>query len=326
MRGREDLVGDVGVLGRRVPRQDAGPAGLRRILVPSARHQLALRLVGAGLASLVLALGRAALEARLRAGDRALRALGLRLGLLVLLAFRVRVVGIARLGRLAEIDVEILDQLARGAGVGILILEEPLQLVEILADARFEPGPPLLHNRLGGTRRRGAGELLAREKADRLGEGDVRALADALVALAAIALVEHRLEVLRHARHAPRAEALDARLLDRLEDRARRLAGRKPPGMHAVVVVLETERHRIGDAAELRGLGRREVAPRLRQLDPRRREGGPFGAEAHLHVLALGDRAQGRGGRALEDLDRAFFLRRLAQPARPPSSLRPASP
>ena len=77
---------------------------------------------------------------------------------------------------------------------------------------------------LGGRRRRLAGEALAHHHGDRVLDRRVGAVGD-LVELAAMeAVVEHGGEILRHARHAARADRLDARLLDRLEHRARLLA------------------------------------------------------------------------------------------------------
>ena len=68
---------------------------------------------------------------------------------------------------------------------------------------------------------------------DRLLERRIGAVGD-LVELAAMeAVVEHRGEILGDAVHAARADRLDARLLDRLEHRARLLAARHQLPVHA---------------------------------------------------------------------------------------------
>ena len=78
------------------------------------------------------------------------------------------------------------------------------------------------------------------------------------VELAAMeAVVEHGGEILRHARHAARADRLDARLLDRIEHRARLLAAGHQPAMDRRVVAGELQRDRVGVAAHDRGILRR---------------------------------------------------------------------
>ena len=84
-----------------------------------------------------------------------------------------------------------------------------VELDEVAADAALEEGPPGVDHLARRARRRRAGERLARQEPDRLGERHVVALGHVLVALAAIALLEHGREVGRRrrscaARPAPR--------------------------------------------------------------------------------------------------------------------------
>ena len=107
---------------------------------------------------------------------------------------------------------------------------------------------------LGRRRRRLAGEPLAHHHGDRFLDRRVGAVGD-LVELAAMeAVVEHGGEILRDAGHAARADRLDARLLDRLEHRARLLAAGHELAVHGRIVTGELERDRIGMAAHDRGL------------------------------------------------------------------------
>ena len=130
-----------------------------------------------------------------------------------------------------------------------------------------------------------------------------------LVELAAMeAVVEHRGEIARHAHHAARADRLDARLLDRLEHRARLLAARHEPAVHRRIVTgeLERDRHRHGRARSRHPAG--ELARRLGQPRLAAGEARPLGGEGRLRARASRDRAQAAGDRALERLGRATSL------------------
>src|SRR5262249_33919530 len=145
--------------GLAVARQDARPPRAARVLVAGARHQLAAHFLGArGLAVLLLALGNSGLERALRAGDRALARLVLALGVAGLLAFALLVLVLARGFGVAE--VEVLDQLARGSAVGVLIRDHAVEVADVAADLALEEGSPEIHHPLGCGRWRGTGELL----------------------------------------------------------------------------------------------------------------------------------------------------------------------
>ena len=127
-----------------------------------------------------------------------------------------------------------------------------------------------------------------------------------------VAVVEHRGQVRGHALHAARADRLDPRLLDRVEQaRAPRLL-RRMPAVDRVVVAGEPQSQRIGEPANDRGLARIGLARRLGQ--PRL---GAFraGDERRL-VGGIGDfelgmaRQRARAGRkrALERLVRRVGL------------------
>ena len=100
------------------------------------------------------------------------------------------------------------------------------QLLEVAAGGRFDVGAPQVDHRLGRFGRRGAQQLLAGDQADHVGDRRVVLGLDAGMAALVGALAPQRREIVGDAGHAAGAERLDADLLDRLEDRARRLAAR----------------------------------------------------------------------------------------------------
>ena len=194
-----------------------------------------------------------------------------------------------------------------GVAEARLVLDQLFQLVEIAAGAVLDQRAPQVDQALGGRRRRHAGEPLAHQHGERLLDRRVGAVGD-LVELAAMeAVVDHGGEIFRDARHAARADRLDARLLDRLEHRARLLAARHQLAMHRRIVAGELERDRIGMAAHDRGLGPGELARRLRQPRLAADHAGPLGRERHLELGLARDRAQAAGDRALERLGRGFL-------------------
>ena len=83
------------------------------------------------------------------------------------------------------------------------------------------------------------GQALAHHHGDRILDRRVGAVGDVVELAAMKFVVEHRGEVLRHALHAPRADRLDARLLDRLEHRAALLAVRHLAPVHRRIVAGE---------------------------------------------------------------------------------------
>ena len=118
-------------------------------------------------------------------------------------------------------------------------------------------------------------------------------------------------EVLGDALHAARADRLDARLLDRLEHRARLLAARHQAAMHGGVVTGHPQRDRVGMAAHDRGVRRGQLARRLGQPRLAAHHARPLGGERDLELGLPRDGAQAAGHRALERLGRRFLGRGL---------------
>ena len=184
--------------------------------------------------------------------------------------------------------------------------------VEIAAGLVLDQRAPQIDQLLGGRRRRLAGQALAHHQRQRILDRRVGAVGD-LVELAAVeAVVEHGGEILRDAVHAARADRLDARLLDRLEDRARLLAGGLQAAMDRRVVTGELAarsnrrgraRWRLPPCRSLRGGSGSRALPPIRP-----------GRSAAKVTSSSGLRASARRqprDRALERLGRGFLRRRF---------------
>ena len=140
-----------------------------------------------------------------------------------------------------------------------------------------------------------AGQPLAHHQRERVLDRRIGAVGDLVEFAAVELLVEHGGQILRDAVHAPRADRLDARLLDRLEHRARLLAGRLQAAMHRRIVAGESQRDRVGMAAHDRGFGLAQFARRLRQAHFAAHQAGALGGEGHLEIgLARDARAGSR--------------------------------
>ncbi len=156
-------------------------------------------------------------------------------------------------------------------------------------------------------RRREAGQALAHQHRQRVGQRRIGAVGD-LVELAAMEMiVEHRGEIFGNARHPPRAERLDPRLLDGFEHAARLRISRHQLAVHFRIVAGEFQRDRIGVAAHDRGIAPGHLARRLRQPRLARRQARPLGGERHFELRLFRDRAQAGRHRALERLGRRFL-------------------
>ena len=122
-------------------------------------------------------------------------------------------------------------------------------------------------------------------------------------------VLEHGAEIVGDAPHGARADRLDARLLDGVEDGARLLALRRQPGVDADVVAGAPQRHGIAQPA-----GDRDVVARrlLRQLRQPRAVAGQRRlvlGEGDFQLVVAGDRAHA-------DADGALEIVRLAVAAR----------
>ena len=240
--------------------------------------------VGASVASAALS-GRSSVAAS--ACSRLMRCglLGFRgfavLALLVLAALLVVVVAVllvlvAAIVAHVEGIEEVVDDVAELA----LVFDRVLEPVEVAPGAALDPAPPQLDEAPRRRRRRLAGQALAHQHRHRFLDRGIGAIGD-FVELAAVELVvEHRREILGDALHAPRADRLDAGLLDRLEHRARLLAARHQAAVDGGVVTGHPQRDRVGMAAHDRGVGRGQLARRLGQPRLAAHHARPLGGEA----------------------------------------------
>ncbi len=222
--------------------------------------------------------------------------------LLAFLAFLLVGLGAAVLAH-----VEGIEQIVDGIAETRLVLDQPLQAIEIAAGAVLDQRAPELDDLLRRRRRGLAGQPLAHHERDRLLDRRIGAVGDLVEFSAMETVVEHGREILRHAGHAARADRLDAGLLDRLEHRARLLPARHQLAMHDRIVTGELERDRIGMAAHDRGVGSGELARRLGQACLAADDAGPFGGEGDFELGLAGDSAQAARDRPLERLGRAVF-------------------
>ena len=143
-------------------------------------------------------------------------------------------------GRAVVAHVERVEQIVDGVAERALVLDHAARAGRDSRPARSSMnGRHRSTSFLRGRRRRLAGQPLAHHHGDRILDRRIGAVGD-LVELAAMeAVVEHGGEILGDAVHAARADRLDARLLDRLEHRARLLAARHQPAVHRRVVAGE---------------------------------------------------------------------------------------
>ena len=141
---------------------------------------------------------------------------------------------------------------------------------------------PEIDDALRALRRLLAGEPFAHDHRDRLFERRLGALADFAEARVLEAILQHGVEILRDAFHAPGADRLDAGLFDGLEDGARLRRLRQQPAMDVGVMAGEPQRHRIGMAAQDRRIlaGRACAAARAGARAPRHVAPARFGFSA----------------------------------------------
>src|SRR4051794_33740941 len=122
------------------------------------------------------------------------------------------------------------------------------------------------------------------------------------------AVVDHRGKIFCNARHPPRPDRLDARLLDGIKDRARRLARWHELAMNVWIVTSELERNRIGMSAHDRGFAQGKPAGWFRQADLAADDAGPLGREGDFQVGFTRDRANAACHRPLERFGRILLL------------------
>ena len=204
--------------------------------------------------------------------------------------------------------VERGEHVAHGAGEGALVLDRAREPVEIgpgLGLDRLAPEIDDLLRRLG---RLQPGQPLAHHQRQRVLERRVGAVGDLLIAPAAVIFIlQHGGDVAGHAGHAARADAFHPRLLDRVEDGARRIAFRRGAAMHRRVMAGQPQRHRIGMAAQHRDVIGRQLARRLRQARAFAHQRGFVRSEDDLHLRLAGDRLHRARDRPLQRLDGRFL-------------------
>ena len=315
MGGGEDLVGRLAVAGV----LDIRPRGLFAV----AHFDVVVRgfgiLVGLGLGALLFrAVGVAVgTLGRIRLGAFAVLVLVLAHVVLDVAGHFRRVALAGILGVVAELlaQVEVLDDRARHAGEGGLILKLVGQPVEIGAGLGLDIGAVALHQQLGPVGRRVAGQPLAHHQPDNVGQGGRGRIVEAVQALLLNAGFQRRGQVGAYAHQRIGPDRVDAGLLDRLEDRAGLHRLGPQLGVGGLVVVGEAQRHLVGQAADARGLLRRQVARRVRQDGVVAVQRRPVAGEGDLQIRLLGQRTRRVRDRPLEDLGRVFSLRSHGQPS-----------
>ena len=199
------------------------------------------------------------------------------------------------------------------AAEGALVFDGVAELVEFVAGAILDDRAPEFDDALRGFGRREAREALAHHHGDGVLQRRVRAVADLGVGAAVIAVLQHRGQIAGDARHAARADGLDARLLDGVEHGAGGLVLRGELAVHARVVTGELEGERIRMAAHDGGFPGRQLAGGLGQARlrafARADEAGPLGGVGDFEFLQARQGAHAAGDCALERLLRGFGFR-----------------
>ena len=127
---------------------------------------------------------------------------------------------------------------------GALVEHRAIEPVEFGAGLAFDIGAPEVDNSMRAARRLQSRQPLAHEHRHRVFERRLVAVAGLGEGALVIPVVEHRGQIRGDAFHPPRPDRLDPRLLDRVEQRARRLVLRGMAAMDRVVVAGEPQRHR----------------------------------------------------------------------------------
>jgi hypothetical protein len=165
-----------------------------------------------------------------------------------------------------------------------LVLDHRFQTIEPCARLVLDERTPQLDQLLRRLRRRQPGQALTHHHRQRIGQRCIGAVGDLVEFAAMEMIVEHRGQVLRNTRHPPRADRLDARLLDGVEHAARLHVARHLLAMHRGIVTSEPQRDRIGMAADDRRVLLRQLARRLRQPRLAGRKARTLGRKRHLKL------------------------------------------
>ena len=204
------------------------------------------------------------------------------------------------------------QKLLNEPGVGALVVDGGPKLVELGPGLLLDETAPQIGQPLRARRRLEAGQALARQHRHRLLERRLLARAGLGERALVIAVVEHGGEVGGHPLHPPRADRLDAGLLDRVEEGARRRILRREAAMDRLAVAGEPEGEGIGDPAQDRRLARTGLARRLGQarLGPLRpgHQRRLVGGEGHFEFRMARKRPGAGGDRQLERVVRRVGL------------------
>jgi hypothetical protein len=168
---------------------------------------------------------------------------------------------------------------------------------------------------LGGLRRRIAGQPLAHHQPNDVGQGRRGRVVEPVQALLLDGGFQRRGQVSAHAHQGVGADGVDARLFHRLEHRPGLQRLGPQPGVGGFVVVGQAQRHLVGQAADARGLLRRQVARRVGQHRVVAGQLRPVAGKGDLQIRLLGQRPRRVRDRALEYLGRVFALRGHGPPS-----------
>src|ERR1700730_2465677 len=218
---------------------------------------------------------------------------------LAFLAFLLIGFGVAVLAH-----IERIEQIVDGSAKTGLILDQPLEAIEIPARSVLDQGAPKLDQFFGSTRRGLAGEPLAYEKGDCLLDRGIRAIKDFVELAAMETVVEHARKIFGYTRHTPGPKGFDPRLLHRIEHRPRLLPSGDKLAMDQRIVTGELERDRIGVPAQHGSIRETELARRLGQARLPPNHSWPFSCERDLQIRLSRNSAQAARHGAFERLGR----------------------
>ncbi len=276
------------------------------------RFGVAVELIGG--AVLLVVQGLVAGVVLLGAGFRGELGPVLAFGVLVLIVGRVRIgfpvlVGLALLVALVELigEIEGGEEIACQPAKRVLIEQCLRHAVEQGAGAFLDPGAPQIDESTRLGRRREAGQPLAHQKRQRIGQRRLGPFGLRRHAAPRIAVFHAGIEIGGHAFHALGADRLDARLLDGLEHGAGIAARRRQRPVQAVVVAGHGEGGRVRVAADHGDLVLGGNARGLGHAGGLAGEARWLAGEHHLDGSVGGDGAGGQRQRALERIEGRLF-------------------
>ena len=170
-------------------------------------------------------------------------ALGAGLILFAVLVLVLVVVVLVGVGPVAEF--ERIEQIVQRVGELALVLDHAFEAIEPRARLVLDERPPQIDQLLRRLRRGMPGQPLAHHHGQRIGQWRIGTVGDLVEFAAMEMVVEHRGEIFRDARHAPRADRLDPRLLDRIEHAARLHVAGHLLAMHGGIMAGEAQRDRV---------------------------------------------------------------------------------